>query len=62
VETSAYASAGKRRVGDQSPERRGGEVASKLNFDLARVDGMAGVRGGHESMGDVIEVGEVRGG
>ena len=49
-------------MGDQSPERREGEVASKLDFDLARVDGMAGVRRGRESMGDVIEVGEVRGG
>jgi hypothetical protein len=62
VETSAYASAGKRRVGDQSPERRGREVASKMNFDLASIDGMAGVRKGRESMGDVIEMGEVGGG
>jgi len=52
VGTSTYAGAGKKTEGDQSPKRRGGEVASK-ELDLARVDGMAGVRKGHKSMGGV---------
>lgn len=60
MRTSTYAGAGKKSRVDQSPERRGGGV--ERDFDLARVDGMAGVRKGRKSMGDVIEMGVERGG
>jgi hypothetical protein len=46
---------------DQSPEGREGRWCRK-DFDLARVDGMAGVRKGRKNMEDVIEREEERGG
>ena len=49
---STYAGAGKRREakGDQSPEAVGEGGAEERDFDLAKVDGSAGVRESHENM------------
>ena len=38
--------------------RQEGKGGVEGDFDLAKIDGSAGVRRGRESMGDVIEMGE----
>lgn len=54
VQTSTYAGAGKKSKGDQSPKAVGNSGVERV-FDLAKVDGIAGVRKSRESMENVIE-------
>jgi len=54
VRTSTYAGAGKRSEGDQSPKAAGNSGVER-KFDLAKVDGIAGVRKSRESMENVIK-------
>jgi len=46
---------GRRARGDQSPEAGGNRGVERV-FDLADIDGGAGVRNSRDNMGDVIEM------
>jgi hypothetical protein len=54
AQTSTYAGAGKKSKGDQSSKAVGNGGVERI-FDLAKVDGIAGVRKSRESMKNVIK-------